>query len=236
MVDWALLQDAYGPASDVPDLLAVVEAGRGDERGVWDDLWGRLCHQDTVYSASYAALPSLAAIAAGCGPAGYVEPLHLAASIIASNDGPEDVAAVRRRYPAELSALRDMAERNLALADGFGEFVYALQALMAFEGIPVWGQNLHGLADEELTMDCPACGAYIYLTLTGSEFTANCDDDAVPGTQIFPAAPAGLSDRGARMHSLALQHGQTKWPRGSSTSSARQDAPPAAATSTSRKH
>jgi hypothetical protein len=183
MADWALLQDAYGSARDVPDLLAVVAAGRGDEQGVWDDLWGRMCHQGTVYSASYAALPSLTAIAAGWAPAGYVEPLHVAASIIASNDGPEDVAAVRRRYPAELSALRDMAEGNLALADGFVELVYALQALMAFEGVPVWRQHLHGLADEELTLDCPACGVYLYLRLIDSEFTANCDDDAVPGTQ-----------------------------------------------------
>ncbi|MDX6238302.1 MAG: hypothetical protein QOG10_3117 [Kribbellaceae bacterium] len=66
-------------------------------------------------------------------PAGYVEPLHLAAAIIAADDGAEAFTEIRHRYSAELSALRDMAEQNLALADGPVEFVCARLAL---EGIP----------------------------------------------------------------------------------------------------
>ena len=57
MTDWAELQHAYGSAEDVPALLAAA-AETSDETGkVWDDLWSRLCHQGTVYSASRAALP-----------------------------------------------------------------------------------------------------------------------------------------------------------------------------------
>ncbi|MDX6238303.1 MAG: hypothetical protein QOG10_3118 [Kribbellaceae bacterium] len=48
MTNWVALQDAYGSARDVPNLLAAAEAGTGDDRGVWDELWGRLCHQGTV--------------------------------------------------------------------------------------------------------------------------------------------------------------------------------------------
>jgi hypothetical protein len=64
---------------------------------VWgDDLRSRLRHQGTVYSASYAALQSLAAMTAQHAPAGHVASLHPAAAIVASNDGTEDPCAVRR--------------------------------------------------------------------------------------------------------------------------------------------
>jgi hypothetical protein len=66
-------------------------------------------------------------------PAGYVAPLHLAAAVVASNDGPDEATAVCRRYQNELRVLRDVAERNLAHADGDTEFVYGLHSLMAFE-------------------------------------------------------------------------------------------------------
>jgi hypothetical protein len=46
----------------VPALLAQAEISDADKASVWDDLWRRLCHEGTVYTASYAALPALAAI------------------------------------------------------------------------------------------------------------------------------------------------------------------------------
>jgi hypothetical protein len=82
MTDWASLRHAYGPADDIPALLAAAEADPIN-RQVWDDLWGRLCHQGSIYSASYPALPALAAMAAQRPPASFVEPLHLAATIVA---------------------------------------------------------------------------------------------------------------------------------------------------------
>jgi hypothetical protein len=53
---------------------------------VWEELWSRLCHQGTVYSASFAALPSLEA-AARRWPAEHRLPaLALGASIVAATD------------------------------------------------------------------------------------------------------------------------------------------------------
>jgi hypothetical protein len=197
MTDWAALEDAYGSAEEVPQLLAAAEHGGRARRArrTWEDLWSRLCHQGTVYSASYAALPALATMAARHQPAGYVEPLHLAASIVASDDGPPGLADLRRRYAAELSALRDVAERNLAHADGSNEFVYGLQALMALEQVPVWKDRLEVLADEELAMECPACAELCELDLS----------------DLDPAEPADLVDGdSARAYGLALQHGQAE--------------------------
>lgn len=68
--------------------------------------------------------------AAGAGRHGLPTPggrvrgaVGLAAAIVASKDGPEDFRGVLRDYPREIAALRDMAERNLALADDEADFV-----------------------------------------------------------------------------------------------------------------
>jgi len=55
-VEWVSLLDAYEPADGIPVLLAAVSADV-DDRRAWDELWGRVCHQGTIYSASCPALP-----------------------------------------------------------------------------------------------------------------------------------------------------------------------------------
>ena len=208
MTDWASLEHAYGAANDIPGLIAAAKADSND-RQTWDDLWGRLCHQETVYSASYPALPALADMAARRPAAGYVEPLHLAAAIVASNDGPEDFDVIRREYPAEFQTLRDLAEQNLRLAGGFIEFMYGLQALMAFEGSPPWNRELQSLADQELTMECPGCDEYLTIDIAEPPATTAAMDDAIPATAVVPADPHQLRGPTARIYALALQHGQT---------------------------
>src|SRR5690349_6630978 len=84
MTDWSKLRDAYGPADDIPALLdRLVPAAEG---AVWSDLWSRLCHQGTVYSASFAALPALARAARSWPPDRREAALALAGAIVASND------------------------------------------------------------------------------------------------------------------------------------------------------
>lgn len=208
MTDWTSLRHAYGSADDLPGLLAAAEVDPND-RHAWDALWGRLCHQGTVYSASYTALPTLATMATRRPVAGYVEPLHLAASIVASNDGPEGFDAIQRDYSEELQILRDLAEQSLRLAGGFIEFVYGLQALMAFEGLPPWNRELQALADEELTVECTDCAEYLTIAIAEPPATTAAIDDDLPVTAVTPADPLQLRDTTARIYSLALQHGQT---------------------------
>src|SRR5262249_15331167 len=130
MTDWASLDDADGSAEDVPALLAAADTADADADGPWGELWSRLCNQGTVFSASYAALPALARRSRRQAPSGHVHALHLAAAIIASKDGPEDPAAVRRRHADALAELRAVAEANLPHARDDTEFAYGLQALM----------------------------------------------------------------------------------------------------------
>ena len=66
-LEWPLLRHAYGPASDVPGLVRRLVAGPGPRKDIgaepWESLWSRLCHQDDVYTASYAAVPHIVEIA-----------------------------------------------------------------------------------------------------------------------------------------------------------------------------
>lgn len=207
MTDWALLGDAYGSARDIPELLAQAKAEANDDGEVWQELWGRLCHQGTVASASYAAIPELAEMAALRAPAGYIAPLHLAAAIIASHDGPEDPRVVRQRYPTELARLRGVAERNLSCADGDREFVYGLQALMAFEDGGVWQRHLEAVADGEITMECPSCHDFLVMNLEGSEIRmASFADASVGSTPVSPVEPA-LDSPALRIIALSRGYG-----------------------------
>ena len=62
---WAELQHAYGAADDIPELLANLSIPKGERSeddpidDTWHELWGSLCHQDDVYSASFAAVPHI---------------------------------------------------------------------------------------------------------------------------------------------------------------------------------
>ncbi|MEZ5095037.1 MAG: hypothetical protein R2731_02265 [Nocardioides sp.] len=206
VTDWRGLQDAYGSAELVGGLL---ERADTDERAVWDELWSRLCHQGTFYTASYAALPRLAELATRRDPAGFVEPLFLATSIITSTDGPEAVADVRARYTETINVLHEVAERLVSLAGDDTDFVYRVQALLATEGTSPWASRLDSLADQELELACSNCGEQLLISLESSpSLVRQFDDAAVGTTSMVPADPSALTVSEARAYELAVTHGR----------------------------
>lgn len=155
MTDWSQLSHAYGTAEDIPGLLDRLEP---DPRSpVWNDLWSSLCHQGTVYTASYAALTEQ------------------------TLDHPAVAAGEATNY------------------------VYLLQALLAFEDVEVWGTRLDGIVDEEYEVCCPECeadnfvvfGKYGHFTTLDAMYMRNSDADAtrVPLLPAQPTEPTGLARR-----------------------------------------
>lgn len=55
---WETLEHAYGSAEDIPKIL---HALLDQEEGAyyWDNMWSSLCHQGTIYSATFAVFPYL---------------------------------------------------------------------------------------------------------------------------------------------------------------------------------
>jgi len=118
---WPELQHAYGAAKDLPSLLARAPSDRrpgSRPDSIWFQLWSALCHQGDVYSASYAAVPHLVAIAKLPAFQRRYDPLLLAASIELARlekrgpAVPEDLAVDYQQAVVEARSLAEIGLRN----------------------------------------------------------------------------------------------------------------------------
>jgi hypothetical protein len=159
---WRQLRHAYGAAADIPQLLRQLHVApvrsRQSNQQPWSGLWSALCHQSTVYPASYAAVPHIIAAAALREPAyraeylvlaGTIESLrHKASSPVLSGDLESGYAeALQAAVPLALEALR--AESDPTWFRG------VVAAVATFCGHPELGSAISELQRE---IDCPNCG------------------------------------------------------------------------------
>ena len=200
MPDWSSLHDAYGPADAVPGLLARA----AEDDGVWPELWSRLCHQGTVYAASLAALPDLARLAAAHEGTGFNEALHLAGAIVASDDVVGTRSLDRVEHSEVLAELAKVARGALATAVEDGEFVAALQSLVAFDSGGVWARELETVVDGEAQLTCPHCGADLLMTLGDQPTLTSYDDKGA--SPVSPVEPADDVERG--LLETTAEHGR----------------------------
>ncbi|MGW7202155.1 hypothetical protein [Streptomyces sp. NPDC054837] len=209
-INWAELTHAYGSAEDIPGLFA--QLGGPDDGKVWNDLWSALCHQGSVYEASWAAMPVLADIARGRAPG---EPLQavLMAGLITTDPDP----ARRERCAHEIEELLGVARGLFAAGHlEMGDFVYLQMAVLAFEDAGVWASALEGLLNEEYELECPACedglfvafGSYGHFSVAGDYVTGPGAEDEEGRARLLPADPERLEGIGARLHREAVEAGR----------------------------
>jgi len=212
MTEWSRLRHAYGPAGDIPGLLEQLDPDPDVE--VWEKLWSRLCHQGDVYSASVAALPALTTAVAAWPAAARFPGLNLAAAIIAAADRSRGLGDARQRYGPEISTLAQLTAESLRVTDPSDPvaFIYLLQAALAFDGVPIWEEELEGLADGEYQAPCPACGVTNYIVIgEHGRFTAVEDyvaNNAATRNALRSAAPGSLDGLAKRLYCTALDAGQ----------------------------
>ncbi|MFG2512047.1 hypothetical protein [Streptomyces sp. NPDC048584] len=215
MTDWSRLHHAYGTAEDVPGLLD--GASTDSQSPAWDELWSRLCHQGTVYSASYAVLPALTQLARQWSTPDRQAPLYLAGSIVISTDRPHDWEDPRVTYTSEISELIRLTEEALqdpTLADVPGTYVDLLATLLSFQGVEVWGEQLEGLHEGEYEVSCPACasenfvvfGEYGFFSTTDSMYMNETAAKKIP---LQPTDASALEGIARELHSRALADNQT---------------------------
>jgi len=208
MPDWSQLQDAYGAADEVPRLLAALTPD--PDADVWGELWSRICHQGSVYSASFAALPELLAAAASWAPRDRLMILSLAAHIVCGEtlDGIHD--GLGDEYQSLRSAFEALARESLGeVAPSDTDVVCLAQAVLAFGGDRLWGLQLDRLIDGEFEGRCPACGALASLVVGPYGFFATADEWITRPPAVrhaIHAAPAeALSGVGAWLHAEAVR-------------------------------
>jgi hypothetical protein len=180
MVDWTSLRHAYGAADDLPALLNRLSPDPADE--VWGELWSRICHQGSVYSASFAALPALADTAAHWHPQQRAQPLALAGCILASKDSRGLVKDFFRENRSVVRRFQELCQESLAQRGVPREdFIYLLQAARSFDGDDFWGRKLDQLAGGEFSGMCPRCGVDLYLVIGKYGYFATAEDWVSPG-------------------------------------------------------
>lgn len=205
---WRSLEHAYSSAEDLAQLLARLSRDANAE--VWGELWSRVCHQGTVYSASFPVLSYLLDAAAKWAPAERLMPLALAAAIVAS----DDVKGNRAKLMAELSEtirrLEDLTRETLEAA-GLSRLdrIYLLEAKLAFSGDRVSGRLLHGLADDEFGGRCPHCGTDLYLVIGEEGLFATAEEwvnrPQCKRSPLSPCEPNDLSEVGTSLHQACLE-------------------------------
>jgi hypothetical protein len=208
MTDWSKLRHAYGTAEDVPGLLDQVGPDQGTQ--AWYDLWSRLYHQGSAYSASYAALPALTQKAREWPARDRTGPLLLAAAVASIDDRP-----YRDAYAAQIAELAELAGEALlepALASDLVAYVHLLQALLAFEGAGVWGRHLDDLLSEEYEVPCARCEARNFIVFARFGYFSTLDDMYMKGIggerlPLHPAPPIGLHGFPGRLHARVLADG-----------------------------
>ncbi|MFF4318223.1 hypothetical protein [Streptomyces sp. NPDC001568] len=212
MTDWSQLSHAYGSAEDIPALMDRIVSEPDAE--LWSSLWSALCHQGSVYSASFAALPWLAGVAAGDDGEQAVSALTLAGAIVEGADQPHGAGDVRAERAGEISTLLSRANEHLRKASERRKYIDLLEAVLSFEGVLDWSEALAwGLAMEEFEIPCPDCQAMLFIVVGECGFFSTSGDYAlsdadVAKTPLRPADPGGLEGIARRLHEVAVTDGQ----------------------------
>lgn len=160
-LEWKKLKHAYGKASDIPALLEQLKTALPPDdwqSEPWFSLWSALCHQSDVYTASYAAIPHIVAIAA-VKPAGKrLEHLHFIGSVEMfrhRKKAPAMPANLKGDYLASLNTAASLILECLEIASlGESKLKVLMGALAAVRGEYKLAGMIFDL-DEEV--ECPEC-------------------------------------------------------------------------------
>lgn len=209
MTDWSSLRQAYGTAEEVPNLLRQLEQNPSEE--VMNDLWSMLCHQGTVYTASFAALPILVRVAGRLSGRWRLNVLVLAAAIVASDDAVGDRPdALVESVTSELKQLITEAMADASVDDQ--TFIYLMQAAAAAEGKWFWARHFDRLAGDEFPGVCPNCSVDLYFAIgrygyfaTHQDYVANTKG---PRAAIELRTVADLPKDGVWLERLAEAYGR----------------------------
>jgi hypothetical protein len=160
---WAELDHAYGDADDLPTLLPRL---REVDEDVLNMVFGSICHQGSVYSASFAAVPHLVHAALAQQDAEFrAQILILVGSVRASTDyrgdtrpAPDILEAYEQVLPEALrsgeTTLREPLDKDTA--------IYLLEAAAALKGFDGPGRVLSGFSGREFAPTCPGCERQLY--------------------------------------------------------------------------
>jgi hypothetical protein len=144
----------------------------------------------------------------------------LAGRIVVEEQQLHEPGYVQARYPAAINELHQLTQ-NLVMARLFegdeDDFLYWLEHLPAFEGVPIWRCNLRR---DEYPVVCPSCALRLEIDLScklrgirrrdpNARFRVIGREGSIR-TGVRPTAPTELPPLASRLHGLAVRAGQSK--------------------------
>jgi hypothetical protein len=191
---WTLLQDAYGAATGIPSLLTLLRDKNVDSL---DELYGRICHQGSIYSASIAAFPHLVLIAENAGFSRIqVDILSLAGAICESRDIETALFAsdYADSFKASIPTAEKLAVAALPRITDPNSGIYLLKAALSFSAFVGPARVLDGFVNEEFALSCPCCGADLYVWPAPEGLAVAAEDPvSFPSTTRIPVAKGPIS-------------------------------------------
>ena len=157
---WKELLHAYGSAQDIPGLLSQLKtaAPKKDYRSEpWFSLWSALCHQEDVYTASYAAVPHIVAVGSERPISERADFLLIAAKIEAmrhAKRAPKMPADLKKSYVDAIGAGVSLAMSCMEQDWPEDDYRVLLGALAIFRGHVALGNML---LDFDGDCQCPNC-------------------------------------------------------------------------------
>ncbi|ANF96900.1 hypothetical protein [Paenibacillus bovis] len=175
---WAQLSTAYGSAEEVPQQLALLAQQYNQQQA--EELYEELLHQDTLYTATLAAVPHLLSIAARFEDTSAMMSIYIDCGMIAaeyeidqnpridSHLDPSLYHDIEQAYCQAVQNMNLLHDRILPILSGPTidplEKQYVLAAWMAYHGYQNVARLLfHYPEGEEYPAICPHCSKEWYI-------------------------------------------------------------------------
>ncbi|MEU0563632.1 hypothetical protein [Dactylosporangium maewongense] len=205
VVDWLQLQD---PGVEVAALLDRAEREPSTE--VWERLDKLLIVEaECWYSAGFAALPRLSALAYSGAAEHRAHAIDLAAMIAMTLHRHHRDDDLVRANPAALATLHRLAASRLPSMSG-GQLLRSFQAACALAGYTFWATISLDFTDEHYRTHCPHCATPLMIVIGDyGHYAAIRDHDEgdILRTPLHPVEPETLHGFRRWMHETAVACG-----------------------------
>jgi hypothetical protein len=187
--DWGKLADAFGSAACIPALLERLQT---QDLDALDELYTRICHQGSVYSASFAAFPRLVQIAKSSDVIKFrADILSLVGAIYESPyvaiDSTADIFRVN--ISTAVNVALELTVELLPKLDDVISSIYLWKSAAAFAGFLRPARVLEGFVDKEFCLECPNCCVELYIWPSERGMTSASEDPVMnPNTKRIPVA------------------------------------------------
>lgn len=209
MTDWSRLDDAYGPADDIPVLFGNLAAE--NRRDTWNALWSRLCHQGSAWPATWAAVPLLWRIATQGAPEDKIQAVWMARTIVQAATYQAE-GAILNRHKSLFKDFADAADNHLQAHPEAPDYVQTMQAMLALSGHELWCEDLDDLTDAFFDVRCPRCATALSIAVGDYGNDSAVIDWHEGRTQQRPLTPTGPDDTpepGKRLLTIARRDRKT---------------------------